>query len=142
MLEKYAVKAGGGTNHRMGLYDGVLIKDNHIAACGGIAPAISRARKQVHHLVKIEVEVTNMDELDEALACGADIIMLDNMALPQIREAVRKINGRVLVEVSGNVTLDNLESLAETGVDLISAGALTHSAKNADMSMKIRQKPK
>lgn len=138
-LEKYAVKTGGGSNHRMGLYDGVLIKDNHIAACGGINAAVTRARKQIHHLVKIEVEVTNMTELTEALACGVDVIMLDNMTQEQIREAVKKINGQALVEVSGNVTIDNLRWFAQAGVDLISVGALTHSAKNADMSMKIRQ---
>lgn len=138
-LEKYAVKIGGGSNHRMGLYDGVLIKDNHIAACGGILAAVSRARKEVHHLVKIEVEVTNSDELAEALSAGADVIMLDNMTPEQIRKAVKQINGQVLVEVSGNVTLDNLSQLAATGVDFISVGALTHSAKSADMSMKIRK---
>jgi nicotinate-nucleotide pyrophosphorylase (carboxylating) len=138
-LEKYAVKIGGGSNHRMGLYDGVLIKDNHIAACGGILAAVTRARKEVHHLVKIEVEVTNPDELTEALSAGVDVIMLDNMTPEQIRKAVKQINGQVLVEVSGNVTLDNLSQLAEAGVDFISVGALTHSAKSADMSMKIRK---
>lgn len=138
-LEKYAVKTGGGSNHRMGLYDGVLIKDNHIAACGGIRAAVARARKGVHHLVKIEVEVTNLDELTEALSAGVDVIMLDNMTPEQIRKAVKQINGQVLVEVSGNVTLDNLSQLAEAGVDFISVGALTHSAKSADMSMKIRK---
>ncbi len=138
-LEKYAVKIGGGSNHRMGLYDGVLIKDNHIAACGGILAAVARARKEVHHLVKIEVEVTNPQELTEALSAGVDVIMLDNMTPEQIHKAVKQINGQVLVEVSGNVTLDNLSQLAEAGVDFISVGALTHSAKSADMSMKIRK---
>ncbi|MFO8082922.1 MAG: carboxylating nicotinate-nucleotide diphosphorylase [Desulfobacterales bacterium] len=138
-LEKYAVKIGGGANHRMGLFDGVLIKDNHIAACGGITAAVCAARNQVHHLVKIEVEVTNLAELAEALSSGADVIMLDNMTHAQIQEAVKKINGRVLVEVSGNVTIDKLNRLAQTGVDLISVGALTHSAKSVDMSMKIRK---
>jgi nicotinate-nucleotide pyrophosphorylase (carboxylating) len=137
-LEKYAVKIGGGSNHRMGLYDGVLIKDNHIAACGGIRKAVNSARKQIHHLMKIEVEVTDMAELTEALSAGVDVIMLDNMTPDQIREAVKKINSKALVEVSGGVNLDNLSQLAEAGVDLISVGALTHSAKSTDMSMKIQ----
>jgi nicotinate-nucleotide pyrophosphorylase (carboxylating) len=137
-LEKYAVKIGGGSNHRMGLYDGVLIKDNHIAACGGIRMAVNTARKRIHHLVKIEVEVTDMAELAEALSAGADVIMLDNMTPDQIKKAVKKINSKALVEVSGGVNLDNLSQLAETGVDFISVGALTHSAKSVDMSMKIR----
>ena len=141
-LEKYAVKIGGGSNHRMGLYDGVLIKDNHIAACGGIKKAVNTARKRIHHLVKIEVEVTNMTELDEALSAGADVIMLDNMTPDQIRKAVKKINSKALVEVSGGVNLENLALLAESGVDLISVGALTHSAKSVDMSMKIRNQSK
>ena len=142
ILEKYAVKIGGGSNHRMGLYDGVLIKDNHIAACGGIRKAVDAARKRIHHLVKIEVEVTDMNELSEALSAGADVIMLDNMEHEQIRQAVREIDSRTLVEVSGGVNLENIDLLAEAGVDLISVGALTHSAKSVDMSMKIRNKPK
>ena len=137
-IEKYAVKIGGGYNHRMGLYDGVLIKDNHIAACGGIRTAVDTARKQIHHLVKIEVEVTDMVELAEALSAGADVIMLDNMTPDQIRQAVKKINSTALVEVSGGVNLDNLHRFAEAGVDFISVGALTHSAKSVDMSMKIQ----
>ncbi len=137
-IEKYAVKIGGGYNHRMGLYDGVLIKDNHIAACGGVRIAVNTARKQIHHLVKIEVEVTDMVELAEALSAGADVIMLDNMTPDQIRQAVKKINSTALVEVSGGVNLDNLHRLAKTGVDFISVGALTHSAKSVDMSMKIQ----
>jgi nicotinate-nucleotide pyrophosphorylase (carboxylating) len=137
-LEKYAVKIGGGSNHRMGLYDGVLIKDNHIAACGGIRIAVNSVRKQIHHLMKIEVEVTDMAELAEALSAGVDVIMLDNMTPDQIRKAVKEINSKALVEVSGGVNLDNLSQLAEAGVDLISVGALTHSAKSADMSMKIQ----
>lgn len=141
-LEKYAVKIGGGSNHRMGLYDGVLIKDNHIAACGGIKKAVNAARERIHHLVKIEVEVTNMTELDEAVSAGADVIMLDNMTPDQIRKAVKAINSKALVEVSGGVNLENLTLLAESGVDLISVGALTHSAKSVDMSMKIRNQSK
>ncbi|MCU0613771.1 MAG: carboxylating nicotinate-nucleotide diphosphorylase [Desulfobacterales bacterium] len=137
-IEKYAVKIGGGSNHRMGLYDGVLIKDNHIAAGGGIRMAVDAARKRIHHLVKIEVEVTNMVELAEALSAGADVIMLDNMTPDQIRKAVKEINSRALVEVSGGVNLENIRGLAQAGVDFISVGALTHSAKSVDMSMKIR----
>ena len=136
-LEKYAVRVGGAHNHRMGLYDGVLIKDNHIAVAGGIAAAVSKARRAVSHLVKIEVETSTLAEVDEALAAGADIIMLDNMDLDRIREAVARINRRALVEISGGVTRDRLKALAGTGVDLISVGALTHSAVAVDLSMRI-----
>ncbi len=139
VLEKHAVRVGGAHNHRMGLYDGVLIKDNHIAACGSILTAVQRARARVSHLTKIEVEVSNQAEVDEALQAGADIIMLDNMDLPEIRAAVSRIKGRALVEVSGNVTLERLRPLAEAGVDLISAGALTHSAVAVDLSMQIQR---
>jgi nicotinate-nucleotide pyrophosphorylase (carboxylating) len=138
VLEKYAVRAGGAVNHRMGLYDAVLIKDNHIVACGGIAPAVQRIRATVSHLTKIEVEVANMTQLHEALAAGVDVIMLDNMDVAAIREAVQVIAGTVLVEVSGGVTAENLTALADTGVDLISSGALTHSARAVDISMKIK----
>lgn len=137
-LEKYAVRVGGATNHRMGLYDGVLIKDNHIAACGGIGAAVQRIRGHISHLVKIEVETTSFDEVREALAAGADVIMLDNMDLSQITEAVAIVKGRALVEVSGGITKDRLAELARTGVDLISAGALTHSARAVDLSMRIK----
>ncbi|MDL2274752.1 carboxylating nicotinate-nucleotide diphosphorylase [Desulfosarcina sp. OttesenSCG-928-G10] len=136
-LEKYAVRMGGGHNHRMGLYDGVLIKDNHIAVAGGITTAVEKARKAVSHLVKIEVETTTLAEVDEALSTGVDIIMLDNMNLDQIREAVIRINKKALVEVSGGVTREKLKDLAATGVDLISIGALTHSALAMDLSMRI-----
>lgn len=136
-LEKYAVRMGGAFNHRMGLFDGILIKDNHIAACGGIRPAVEAARNKSSHLIKIEVEVTNMEEVREALACGADVLLLDNMTTPQIAEAVSEIRHRALVEVSGGVTLANLAELAATGVDLISSGALTHSARAVDLSMRI-----
>ena len=139
VLEKYAVRTGGAANHRMGLYDGVLIKDNHIAACGGIRPAVERLRQNVSHLVKIEVEVSDMEQVDEALAAGVDVIMLDNMDLDRIRAAVAHIAGRVLVEVSGNVRRKDLKALAETGVDLISAGALTHQALAVDLSMRIER---
>lgn len=138
VLEKYAVRTGGGYNHRTGLYDGVLIKDNHIAACGGITPAVEKIRKQISHLVKIEVEVTSLDEVREAIKAGADVIMLDNMDLDQVREAVSVINGKALVEVSGNVTAKTLSELADTGVDIISSGALTHSARSVDLSMRIK----
>jgi nicotinate-nucleotide pyrophosphorylase (carboxylating) len=137
VLEKYAVRVGGAANHRMGLYDGVLIKDNHIAACGGISRAVQLARQRIHHLVKIEVETTTMIEVDEALEAKADVIMLDNMSVEQIKQAVIRIDGKAIVEVSGGVTIDNLKALANCGVDLISVGALTHSCKSVDMSMII-----
>ena len=137
VLEKYAVRVGGAGNHRMGLYDGVLIKDNHIAACGGIKTAVARIRQRISHLMKIEVEVTTLDEAREALAVGVDIIMLDNMTPSKIREAVALINKRAVVEVSGGVTDITLQELAKTGVDIISVGALTHSARSVDLSMRI-----
>jgi nicotinate-nucleotide pyrophosphorylase (carboxylating) len=137
VLEKYAVRMGGAHNHRMGLYDGVLIKDNHIAVSGGITNAVKKVRQQISHLVKVEVETATFDEVKEALAAGADVIMLDNMDLGQIRQAVRLIDKKALVEVSGNVTRGRLNDLAQTGVDLISIGALTHSAVAVDLSMRI-----
>ncbi len=137
VLEKYAVRIGGAANHRMGLYDGVLIKDNHIAACGGIAVAVRTARKAVSHLVKIEVETSDLDQVQQALDAGADVIMLDNMNFEQIKAAMAKIAGRALVEVSGGIRKDQLVALAQTGVDMLSIGALTHSACSVDMSMQI-----
>ncbi len=137
VLEKYAVRMGGAHNHRMGLYDGVLIKDNHIAVSGGIANAVKKVRQQASHLVKVEVEAATVEEVKEALAAGADVIMLDNMDLDQIRQAVRLIDKKALVEASGNVTRGRLNDLARTGVDLISIGALTHSAVAVDLSMRI-----
>jgi nicotinate-nucleotide pyrophosphorylase (carboxylating) len=137
VLEKYAVRVGGARNHRMGLYDGVLIKDNHIAACGGIRKAVERVRSRVSHLVKIEVEASRMDEVEEALSAGADVIMLDNMTLEQMRAAVGAINHRAIVEISGGVTRSELSTLADTGADLISVGALTHSARSVDLNMTI-----
>jgi nicotinate-nucleotide pyrophosphorylase (carboxylating) len=137
-LEKYAVRMGGGRNHRFGLYDGILIKDNHIAAAGGIIKAMADIRKKVHPLLKIEVEAKTLDEVREAMAAGATMIMLDNMPLPLMKQAVNLIGGRLLVEASGNVTLENIRSIAETGVDFISSGSITHSAPAADISMKIR----
>ena len=137
VLEKYAVRVGGAYNHRMGLYDGVLIKDNHIAAAGGITQAVQQVRRAISHLVKVEVETTTPEEIREALTAGADIIMLDNMDLEQIRQAVGIIKNKALVEVSGGVTRERLNDLAQTGVDLISIGALTHSAVAVDLSMRI-----
>jgi len=137
VLEKYAVRMGGGANHRMGLYDGVLIKDNHIAACGGVKPAIERARQDISHLIKIEVEVSSLEEARQAIEAGAEVIMLDNMSLGEIRQAKAMIGQSALVEVSGNVTMDRLKELAETNVDLISIGALTHAARSVDISMRI-----
>ncbi len=136
-LEKYAVRAGGGTNHRMGLYDAVLIKDNHIAAAGGITAAINRIRSSVPPKMIIEVETTTLKEVQEALAAGAHIIMLDNMNPEQIRSAVAYVDGRAKLEVSGGVTLANMAGLGATGVDYISSGALTHSARAVDLSMRI-----
>jgi nicotinate-nucleotide pyrophosphorylase (carboxylating) len=137
-LEKYAIRVGGGKNHRFGLFDGVLIKDNHIKAAGGIARAVESVRKSAHHLLKIEVETKTLDEVREALAVKADVIMLDNMPIDMMRDAVKMIDGRALVEASGNVTLDTIRQIAETGVDFISSGSLTHSAPAADISMKIK----
>jgi nicotinate-nucleotide pyrophosphorylase (carboxylating) len=141
ILEKYAVRVGGACNHRMGLYDGVLIKDNHIAVCGGVGQAIRRARKNVSHLVKIEVEVSDLAGVKEALDAGADVIMLDNMNLEQIAEAAAFIHGKAVVEVSGGITRKDLSALAGAGVDIISVGALTHSAVAVDMSMQIQTSP-
>ena len=136
-LEKYAVRIGGGTNHRMGLSDGVLIKDNHIAAAGGIENAIAAARKRVPHTIKIEVETTTMDEVRQALNAGADIIMFDNMDVPQMAEAVRLVNGRAVTEASGHMGDKPLRAVAMTGVDLISIGALTHTVQATDISLKF-----
>ena len=138
VLEKYAVRIGGAHNHRMGLYDGVLIKDNHIAVSGGIANAVKKVRQEISHLVKVEVEAATFEEVKAALAARADIIMLDNMDLEQIRQAVRMIDKKALVEVSGGITRERLRDLAQTGVDLISIGALTHSAVAVDLSMNIK----
>jgi nicotinate-nucleotide pyrophosphorylase (carboxylating) len=137
VLDKYAVRVGGGDNHRFALYDGVLIKDNHIAAAGGIAPAIQRARQKIPRTLKIEVEVRNVGDVREALTAGADAIMLDNMTPEAMSEAVRLIGGSVPAEASGNVTLVNVREVAETGVDFISVGALTHSADAADISLLV-----
>ena len=139
VLEKYAVRVGGAYNHRMGLYDGVLIKDNHIVACGGIKEAVERVRGKVSHLVKIEVEVSDFPSVKEALEAKADVIMLDNMEIDRIREAVRLIGNKALIEVSGGITKESLKLLSGSGVDIISVGALTHSARSMDLSMRIVQ---
>jgi nicotinate-nucleotide pyrophosphorylase (carboxylating) len=140
ILDKYSVRTGGGQNHRYGLYDGVLIKDNHIEAAGGIAGAVRRVKAAAPLMVKIEVEVKDLAEVKEALAAGADIIMLDNMPVDGMRQAVQLIGGKALVEASGNVTLSTVKEIAGTGVDFISAGALTHSARAADISLKVTRK--
>jgi nicotinate-nucleotide pyrophosphorylase (carboxylating) len=139
ILEKDAVRAGGAKNHRMGLFDGVLIKDNHINICGGIIPAIERVRKQISHLSKIEVEVESFKQLEDALTASADVIMLDNMSIHDVHEAVKIVDGRALLEVSGGVTMDHVEKLVDSGVDIISIGGLTHSAKAVDLSMDIQK---
>ena len=135
--DKYAVKTGGGQNHRFGLFDGILIKDNHIAAAGSISKAVSKARKGSAHTLKVEVEVEDLAGVKEACLAGADIILLDNMTLLEMKEAVGLINGAALVEASGGVTLDAIKEIASTGVDYISVGALTHSPAAADFSLEI-----
>jgi nicotinate-nucleotide pyrophosphorylase (carboxylating) len=134
-LEKYAVRCGGGMNHRFGLYDAVLVKDNHIAAAGGLADALNALRTAVGHLVKIEVEVDTLDQLEEALRFPIDAVLLDNMDVGALKEAVALVKGRVVTEASGGVTLENVGEIAKTGVDLISVGALTHSARSLDSSL-------
>ena len=138
-LEKLAVRVGGGTNHRFNLSDGVLIKDNHIVAAGSVTAAIEAARKSVPHTLKIEVEVEDFQQLDEALKAGADIIMLDNMSCEDMKKAVDTVNGRAVLEASGNMGERDLREVAATGVDIISIGALTHSVKAFDISMKMKK---
>lgn len=135
VLEKYAVRVGGGTNHRFNLADGVLIKDNHIAACGSIKNAVTRVRGQIPHTIRIEVETDTLQQVEECLECSVDIIMLDNMSPETMAQAVRIIGGRALVEASGGVNLATVEAIAESGVDIISIGALTHSAPSCDIGM-------
>ena len=134
-LEKYAVRCGGGVNHRFGLDDAILIKDNHVAACGGIRPALERARAAAGHLVKVEIEVDGLDQLAEALPLSPDVIMLDNFSLSDLRKAVAMTAGRVTLEASGGVDLKTVRSIAETGVQVISVGALTHSAPGLDIGL-------
>lgn len=138
VIDKMAVSIGGGFNHRMGLYDGVMIKDNHIAAAGSITTAVEVQRKRLAHTLKLEVETKNLSEVQEALDCGVEIIMLDNMALEEMKKAVELIAGRALVEASGNVNLQRVAAIAATGVDYISVGELTHSVRAADISLLIK----
>lgn len=137
VLEKYAVRCGGGSNHRFGLDDAVLIKDNHVALAGGVRTAVELARAAVGHTVKVELEVDTLEQLAEALELGVDAVLLDNMHPPTLREAVRLVDGRAVTEASGGVTLDTVAEIAATGVDLVSVGALTHSATALDLSLEI-----
>lgn len=136
-LEKYAVRVGGGRNHRFGLFDGILLKENHIRAAGGVREAVRRAKAGAPHYLKVEVEVTDLKELEEALEAGADLVLLDNFPLETLREAVRRAGGRVPLEASGNMTLERARAAAEAGVDYVSVGALTHSAKALDLSLLV-----
>jgi nicotinate-nucleotide pyrophosphorylase (carboxylating) len=136
-LEKEAVRAGGGVNHRFSLGDGILVKDNHVAACGGVGEAVRRARARGNAMLRVEVEVVDLPGLEEAIASGADIVLLDNMDDSAMAEAVRRAAGRVLLEASGNMTLERLPRVAATGVDFVSMGALTHSARAADVSFEV-----
>ena len=138
-LEKHAVVCGGGVNHRFGLDDAVLIKDNHVALCGGVGEAVRRARASIGHLMKVEVEIDRLDQLEEALAEGPDVVMLDNFSLDDLRAALAMTAGRAVLEASGGVTLDTVRAIAETGVDVISVGALTHSAPGLDIGLDIDQ---
>jgi nicotinate-nucleotide pyrophosphorylase (carboxylating) len=137
LAQKYAVKTGGGVNHRIGLYDAVLIKENHIAAAGGVAAVLKQVQATAPQARFVEIEVETLEQLDEALACGATMILLDNMAIPTLQEAVRRNAGRAILEISGGVSLDSVRSLAETGVDRISIGALTKDVRAVDFSMRF-----
>lgn len=139
-IEKYAVTVGGGKNHRYNLSDGAMLKDNHIDAYGSITKAVEALRSRMGHMIKIEVEVRNEEELREALSCNADVIMLDNMTCEQMKKCVEIANGKAVLEASGNVTLDNMAEVAATGVDIVSVGALTHSVKAFDISLRIDKK--
>ena len=134
-VEKYAVRCGGGANHRFGLDDAMLIKDNHIAIAGGVGAALARAKAAAGHLVKIEIEVDTLGQLEEALAIGVDAVLLDNMSMGELRQAVAMVDGRAVTEASGRVDLENVGAIAETGVDMISAGWLTHSARVLDLGL-------
>lgn len=136
-FEKYAVLCGGGVNHRFGLFDAILIKDNHVGVAGGVRPALQRAKRFAGSTVKIEIEVDRLDQLDEVLAEGADIVLLDNMDTATLRDAVKRARGRIVTEASGGVTLESVRAIAETGVDYISSGALTHSAPVLDLGLDI-----
>ena len=135
--EKAAVRDGGGGNHRFGLFDGILIKDNHVAAAGGVAEAVRRARARAPHTLKVEVEIDRLDQLEPALAAGADVVLLDNFSPAMLRRAVAMNGGRALLEASGGVTLETAREVAATGVDLVSCGALTHSARAIDLSLEL-----
>lgn len=140
LLQKYAVRVGGGHNHRYGLSDGILIKDNHIAACGSIKESITRARTRAPHTLLPEIEVSGIEELEEAIEAGADAVLLDNMDTARLREAVyiaRRLNPRIILEASGGIRLENVREIGETGVDIISVGLLTHSAKASDLSLRV-----
>ena len=137
MLQKYAVRVGGGQNHRFGLYDAVMLKDNHLAAVGGLTEAVERIKAQVGHMTKIEVECESLEQVKEAVTCGVDVIMLDNMSLEEMREAVQYIDHRAIVEASGGMKEERLRDVALTGVDLISLGALTNSVKALDFSLDL-----
>ncbi len=138
-LQKYAVTAGGGRNHRYNLTDAAMLKDNHIDAYGGITAAVTALRKKAGHMLQIEVETRTLDEVKEAVACGVNVIMLDNMSCETMTEAVKLVNGRAKLEASGNITLDNIAEVAKTGIDIISLGALTHSVQAFDISMKWKK---
>ena len=137
VLEKYAVTMGGGFNHRFGLFDGILIKDNHIAVAGSISEAVKRMKAKMTHTLRIEVEVDDLKDVEEAITAGADAILLDNMSPKELREAVSIAGGRVLLEASGGVTLESVEEIARTGINIISVGNLTHSARSVDISLEI-----
>lgn len=139
-LDKYAVRVGGGFNHRFGLFDGILIKDNHISAAGSISRAVELARHHSPHLIKVEVEVEDTAGAEEALKAGADAVLLDNMSVQDMRRAIELLKGKVMVEASGGITLKKVKEISETGVDFISVGALTHSPKAADLSLEISEK--
>ena len=141
LLEKYAVRVGGGANHRFGLDDAILIKDNHVAIAGGVGPAIERARAAAGHTVKIEVEVDSLDQLDRALSLGADLVLLDNFSIEEMREAVRRAAGRAVLEASGGITAATAAATAATGVDLLSVGWLTHSAPALDVALDFERNP-
>ena len=137
MLEKHAVRAGGGGNHRFGLDDAILIKDNHIALAGGVTPALQHARAAAGHLVKIEIEVDTLDQLDDVMSVGVDAVLLDNMDVATLAEAVRRVDGRAVTEASGSVTAATIGAVAATGVDLISVGWITHSAPIIDLGLDV-----
>lgn len=140
-LEKYAVRAGGGSNHRFGLHDAMMVKDNHVVAAGGIAAAVAAVRGQVGHTVTVEVEVDTLDQLDELLAVGADVVLLDNMDVATLRAAVARVDGAMVTEASGGVTAETIGAIAATGVDVVSVGALTHGARSVDVALDLVSGP-